>query len=162
MKGQQANKRKKIPKELLERLKYGREFQDEVQAFLKKETKGGGAEREIEVVYEGETERKKGQYGRMDIYLDDKEHGYIVIYEIKATNWDKIREENILKNIESHGRQLHKYIEKFVNEDNDTVVHGVIYTKPPKSKELRKLIEDIAIDTKRRTPFPVYWFSEMK
>lgn len=75
---------------------------------------------------------------------------------------DKINPDNILKNIESHGRQLHKYIEKFVHEDNDTVVHGVIYPRPPKTKGFRILIEDLAIDLKRRNPYPVYWFSEMK
>ena len=154
--------KKGIPKELLMRLKYGREFQTEVQSFLNNETKTGGIEREIEVVYEGKTERKKGDYGRMDIFLNDREHRYVVIYEIKATNWNKIRPENILKNIESHGRQLHKYIEKFVKDHNDTVVHGVIYPQPPKSLELKKLIEEMAIDSKRRNPFPVYWFSEMK
>ncbi len=162
MEEKQVNKRRKIPHELLERLKYGREFQTEVQDYLEIETKGGGIEREIEVPYEGHTGRKKGHYGRMDIFMDDKENDYLVIYEIKATIWDKIKSENILKNIESHGRQLHKYIEKFVHDDNKTVIHGVIYPKPPKSKELRKLVEDLAMDTKRRNPFPVYWFSEMK
>ncbi len=154
--------KREIPKELLDRLKYGKKFQTEVQNFLRKETKSIDVKREIEVIYEGKTQRKMGDYGRMDIFIDDREEGYVVIYEIKATDWDKIKESNILKNLESHGRQLHRYIEKFVNEHNDIVVHGVIYPKPPKSIELRKLIENLAIDTKRRTPFPVYWFSEMK
>ena len=162
MEGKQINQKRKLPKELLERLKYGREFQTKVQKYLKKETKEGGIKREIEVLYEGHIDRKKGNYGRMDIFLDDREQGYVVIYEIKATNWEKIKSENILKNIESHGRQLHKYIDKFVHDLNDTVIFGVIYPQPPKSKELRMLVEDLAIDTKRRNPFPVYWFSEMK
>ena len=162
MKGKQAKKAKNIPKIVLERLKYGREFQLKVQKYLAKETKGGGIEREIVVPYEGHTGRKKGHYGRMDIFMDDKDHDYVVIYEIKATNWDNIKPENILRNIESHGRQLHKYIEKYVNDLDKTVIHGVIYPKPPKSLELKKMIENLAIDTKqRRNPFPVYWFTEM-
>ncbi len=163
MDSNQAKKRKQIPKIILERLKYGREFQDDVQTFLAKETKGGGIEREIEVPYEGHTGRKKGHYGRMDIFMDDKDNDYVVIYEIKASNWDNIKPENILRNIESHGRQLHKYIEKYVNDLNKIVNHGVIYPKPPKSLELKKMIEDLAIDTKHRlNPFPVYWFTEMQ
>lgn len=89
MERKQPNRRRKLPKELLERLKYGRKFQTKVQKFLKKETKGGGIKREIEVVYEGKTELKKGSYGRMDIFLDDRDQGYVVIYEIKASDWIK-------------------------------------------------------------------------
>lgn len=154
--------KKQIPKYIIERLKFGREFQFEVYKHLSEETKTGIIQREIETKYEGEKQRKKGTYGRMDIFMEERKDGFIVIYEIKATNWDAIKVEHIQRNLDNHGRQLHRYIEKHVNEFNDTVIFGVIYPKPPKKDKLRVQIEEMAIDHNRNYPFPVYWFSEIK
>jgi len=156
------SRKRKLPKYIVERLKFGREFQKDVYQHLFEETKSGLIEREIETKYEGQKQRKKGSYGRMDIFMNERPDGYIVIYEIKATIWDKIKPERIERNLDSHGLQLHKYIEKHVNENNDTVIFGVIYPKPPKDETLKQYIEERAIDHNRNYPFPVYWFSEIK
>lgn len=142
-----------------QQLKRGRLFQDEVQANFMKYTKGGGMEREIEVVYKDKPKRKKGAYGRMDMFLDDSDNDYVVIYEIKATDWDQIKPKNRVRNLYRHGRQLHKYIDKYLHDHDVNVVHGVIYPKPPKTPGLREFLEDLAMT---RYAFPMYWYSEVK
>lgn len=95
----------------------------------------------------------------MDIYLDEREKDdYVVIYEIKATDWDNIKTKNIRRNLYRHGRQLHKYIDQYIKTNTCNVIFGVLYPKPPKKEGLKELVEKIAMD---KYDFPVYWYSEL-
>ncbi len=142
-----------------EQLIRGRVFQTEVQADYKKNTKGGGFGKEKEMLYKNEKGRIKGNIGRMDIVIDDTDNNFIMIMEIKATDWDKIKPKNIIRNLYRHGRQLHKYIDKFINVNNYDVGLAVIYPEPPLKEGLREYIEEQAMI---RYSFPVYWYSEIK
>jgi len=128
LKQQQLKKSgRSFQKEVLQHFKRGREFETQVQNDFIANTKGDDMKKEIDVLYLGESERKKGKFGRMDMFLDDREKGYVVIYEIKATDWDAIKPKNRIRNLYRHGRQLHKYIDAYVHGENINVVHGVIY-----------------------------------
>lgn len=136
----------------------GRLFEDKVQKDFISNTKGDDMKKEIIVDYLGKADRKKGNFGRMDMFLDDSNNGYVVIYEIKATNWDAIKPKNRIRNLYRHGRQLHKYIDAYVHGENLNVVHGVIYPKPPTTENLKEFIEETAM---LRYAFPVYWYNEL-
>jgi hypothetical protein len=139
-------------------LKRGKLFQALVQRDYIKNTQDGVMQKEVTVDYGLNSRKTKRKYGRMDMYLDDRESGFVVIYEIKATDWDNIKPKNIVRNLYRHGRQLHKYIDVFLKDPNIHVVHGVLYPHPPKTAGLRKLIEELAMN---RYAFPVYWYSEL-
>ena len=108
--------------------------------------------------YSKKVKRAKGSFGRMDIMIDDSENEFVMIIEIKATDWDKIRSENIRRNLSRHGRQLHKYVNKYIKENNFTVGLGIIYPNPPKTKGLKEHIEHMAMEL---FSFPVYWYTEI-
>ncbi|MEM8894845.1 MAG: hypothetical protein AAGC88_09725 [Bacteroidota bacterium] len=51
--------------------------------------------------------------GRMDILITYPDNDFIMIMEVKTTDWDKIQPKNIKMNLWRHGRRLHNYIDKF-------------------------------------------------
>lgn len=140
--------------------KRGRLFQEMVQKDYQKnsENDGEGVEIEKTLDYDKNVKRAKGTYGRMDILINDSDNNYVMIMEIKATIWDNIKPKNIKRNLWSHGRQLHKYIDKYIEEDNYNVGLALIYPKPPVKEGLREQIEKEAMDSHS---FPVYWYSEL-
>ncbi len=131
-------------------LKRGKEFQNEVYDDFDTYDKTGN--------FHSEQPRTllTGKRGRIDVLISDLD-GMVAIYEVKATNWDKIKPKNIKKNAWSHQRQLHKYVEAYVEEGSDVCV-GIIYPEPPSSVELRELLEEYLTDYGA----PPYWFSEIK
>ena len=128
-------------------LKNGKIFQKVVQSDYKVNSIGGDVGIEEHVSFDDLPDIKK-RNGRIDI-----------IIQIKATDWDKINQKNIKRNLYKHGKQLFNYIDKFVNVDNKNVGLGVIYPVPPKTEGLKEFIENIAMDM---YSFPVYWYSEVK
>jgi hypothetical protein len=141
-------------------LKRGKEFQEMVQADYFKNSKGGGVGIEKDVNYNGGKNRAKGRYGRMDILIDDRDKDYVMIMEIKATDWDRIKPKNYRRNLWRHGRQLHKYIDKFLEVDKlGSVGLAMIYPSAPKKEGLRAKIEEMAMN---QYSFPVYWYDEIK
>ncbi len=95
----------------------------------------------------------------MDIlvtYPDD----FIMIMEIKATDWDKIKPQNIRKNLWRHGRQLHKYIDEYMKSDQlESIGLAMLYPSPPKKPGLREEVETLAMN---HYSFPVYWYDEIQ
>ena len=131
-------------------LKRGKVFQQKVYEDFKSHNKSGE--------FEAEQSRHliNGKIGRMDVLISDMD-GMVAIYEIKATNWDRIKPKNIKKNAWSHQRQLHKYVETYIEEGTDVCV-GIIYPDPPSSDDLRVMLEDYLTEYGA----PPYWFSEIK
>lgn len=139
-------------------LKRGKHFQKVVQRDFSENNKSG-----ILVIEKGVSFKdfKIGnkKRGRMDIFVSDDSDDYVTILEIKSTNWDRINEKNIKRNLYRHSKQLFNYIDKYMQVDKKSVCHGIIYPRPPRSKKLRNWIEEIAMEN---YAFPVYWFNEIR
>lgn len=94
----------------------------------------------------------------MDIFINEDSDNFVTIIEIKGTNWDKIKEKNIKRNLYMHSKQLYNYIDKYMEINKLNVCPAVIYPKPPVKKRLREFIETCAMNN---YSFPVYWYSEI-
>jgi hypothetical protein len=139
-------------------LKLGKQFQTIVQSDFKLNNKSGNLCIEESLSFE-KVDSIKQRSGRMDIFVFEDSDDYVTIYEIKATDWDKIKEDNIKRNLYRHSKQLFNYIDKYMVVDEKSVCHGVIYPAPPKRQGLREKIEEWAMDL---YSFPVYWYNEVK
>ncbi len=95
----------------------------------------------------------------MDIFVYESGDDYVTILELKATDWDKIKEKNIKRNLYRHSNQLYRYIDKFMEIDKKNVCLAMIHPKPPKKTGLKDFIEKCAMD---EYSFPVYWYSELQ
>ena len=80
------------------------------------------------------------RHGRLDIFIG-KTGDYVTIVEIKATLWDRIKPQNVSTNLNSHTRQVWRYVEKFLDVDRVSVCAGVIYPRSPSDPLLRQRIE---------------------
>lgn len=138
-------------------LKRGKAFQKIVQNDYQENSKG--QVKIEEHVSFAEMQGIKQLRGRMDIVVHDDKSGYIMIMEIKATDWDKIKTKNIKRNLYRHSRQLYNYVDKFLDVDDLSVGIAVLYPKPPVTKGLKEKIEQLAMDC---YCFPVYWYNELR
>jgi len=136
----------------------GKEFQKIVQSDFNQNNKSGILCIEKHVSFEKMNSIRQKQ-GRMDLFVYDDADNYVSIFEIKATNWDKIIDANIKRNLYRHSKQLFNYIDKFMKIDSKDVCHGVIYPFSPKKKGLKEKIEKWAMEL---YCFPVYWYNEIK
>jgi len=141
-----------------EQLRRGKEFQKIVQSDFSTNSKGGILTIEQHISFDGLKETKQTR-GRMDIFIHEDTEDFVTIIEIKATDWDRIKEKNITRNLYRHSKQLFKYIDKYLEIDDKSVCHAVIYPAPPLKEDLRELIEKRAIEN---YSFPVYWYTEIK
>lgn len=139
-------------------LKRGKQFQKLVQSDFNQNNKSGIICIERHVSFEELSELKQKR-GRMDMFIYEDSDDFVTILEIKATDWDRIKPDNIKRNLYRHSKQLFNYIDKFMEVDKKDVCHGIIYPHPPKSEELREFIEECATEN---YCFPVYWYSEIK
>ena len=139
-------------------LKRGKQFQGIVQNDFKLNNKSGNICIEESLSFE-KVDSIKQKRGRMDIFVFEDSDDYVTIYEIKATDWDRIKEGNIKRNLYRHSKQLFNYIDKYMTIDEKDVCHGVIYPSPPKKPGLREKIEEWAMEL---YSFPVYWYNEIK
>ena len=80
--------------------------------------------------------------GRMDIFVNEIGEDYVSVVEIKATDWNLIKDSNITKNLGSHRRQIYKYIEEYLDGEGVSVCPGLIYPTAPKTEGLRDRIEE--------------------
>jgi hypothetical protein len=94
----------------------------------------------------------------MDIFIDGMGGGDIAIYEIKATDWDRIKPKNRRRNLYRHWKQLIEYVEKFVEVDGFSVSLGIIYPEPPRTPGLREYVEE----TVEEYGACAYWFTEVR
>ncbi len=98
--------------------------------------------------------KPSGRKGRIDILVDpDRE--MVAIAEVKATDWDRMTEVNVRKNVKRHIRQIWNYIESQLSEGKE-VCPGVIFPKRPKSLNRLELIELLF----EEVGIPVVWDDE--
>jgi hypothetical protein len=80
-----------------------------------------------------------GKRGRVDIRLRMEEDGQIVIVEIKATNWDRMKSHRIRPNALRHANQIWRYIEAHLSPSD--VVPAIVYPSPPKTSGRKEQVE---------------------
>ena len=117
-----------------EKLKRGKGFHKKIQFEWEVEVKDGIP------ISEKTITRSNGRKGRMDVIVEEL-GDYVSIIEIKNTNWEKIKNENIKKNINRQSKQIWTYIEKYINEGID-VCPGIIFPIKPKDSKLLSFIEE--------------------
>ena len=83
----------------------------------------------------------KGKRGRIDIKLHLEDDGNVVIVEIKATDWDKIRADRVRITALRHARQMWRYID--ANLSPLDVTPAIVYPPSPKTPGRRELLETI-------------------
>jgi len=98
---------------------------------------------------------KHTRRGRIDIFVDQLED-FVTVVEIKSTDWDKIKETNIVKLLGSHRRQLFHYVDKFLITEQTNVCAAIIYPKAPSRTGLKEKIEEYFNDH----AFPVVWYDD--
>ena len=81
--------------------------------------------------------------GRADIFVEEIEDNLVSIVEIKNTDWDKIKIENIRRNVKRQARQIWGYIEFQTDSREVSVSPGIIFPNIPKDPERLKLIESL-------------------
>lgn len=80
---------------------------------------------------------------------DDQKDGTIAIIEIKASNWDRMTEKAVRRNVRRQIKQVWDYIESQIMKgqhvptgEGKDVCPGIIFPKRPKDKERKKWIEN--------------------
>ena len=127
-------------KSFLKQIRRGREFERWERSYWT------GDETE-DVGFETPT-RWKGKRGRIDIRLADAEEGYIIVVELKATQWDKMLPHRVRPNALRHARQIWRYIEAELQQAQGDIhlneVHpAIVYPTTPKTPGRKKEIETI-------------------
>ena len=124
----------------LKRVQRGREFEKEER------THWVGNESE-QVRFEAPI-RWKGKRGRIDIRLADVKERYIIVIELKATEWDRMLPHRVRPNALRHARQIWRYIEgEFQQAQDDIHLDGIlpaiVYPAVPKTPGRREEVETI-------------------
>jgi len=83
----------------------------------------------------------KGKRGRVDIRLKLEDDGNIVIVEIKATDWDKLKEHRVRPTALRHARQLWRYIEDHLSPMD--VIPAIVYPSPPTRPGRKEQVQEI-------------------
>ncbi len=130
-----------------ERLKRGKGFHKKIQAQWESEAEGS-------VFSERWVIKKTGRNGRVDIFVnDDDPDGCIAIVEIKASDWDIMTKQAVMRNIRRQIRQVWGYIESQIDGENyvstgerKSVSPGILFPTKPKDVERLKLIERLFIE----------------
>ena len=126
-----------------DKLRRGKEFHRKVQEDWKREAEGTiSSERVIK--------KPSGRRGRVDIFVDDdSKYGVVAIVEIKATDWDRMTEKAVRRNVQRQIKQVCNYIEsqiiqgEYVRTGEGTdVCPGIIFPQHPKEEARKQWIED--------------------
>jgi hypothetical protein len=120
--------------EFLKRIRRGRKFEEWERAQWNSELNSAAK-------FEKGTQWK-GKRGRVDIELDLQEDGQIVIVEIKATNWDHLKEHRVKPTALRHSHQIWRYIEDQLSHSLD-VTPAIVYPCPPTTPGRKEQIEEL-------------------
>lgn len=113
-------------------LRRGKVFHRAVQDDWRRTAQG-------EVAIEQGVVKPSGRRGRIDI-LAGADNGLVGVAEVKATDWDRMTEPSLRRNVARQARQIWDYIESMVAQDKE-VSPGVIFPARPKSMERLGLVE---------------------
>lgn len=129
-----------------EQLKRGKAFHKRIQAEWEAGAEG-------DVFPERSVIKKTGRKGRVDIFVNDGDpDGCVAIVEMKASDWDRMTEQAVNRNIRRQIRQIWGYIESQIDGENyvstgehKSVSPGIMFPKKPKDVERLKMIERLFI-----------------
>ena len=92
--------------------------------------------------------KPNGRRGRIDILIDEGED-WVAVVEIKASDWDTMKEGNLRRNVRRQIRQMWDYIDSQLKPNDDgsidgrQVSPGIIFPKAPLKLGLRDAIETL-------------------
>lgn len=99
--------------------------------------------------------KSTGRKGRIDIFISDSGDNLVAVAEVKDSDWDKMTDSAVRRNVRRQIRQVWNYIESQLKTKKD-VSPGIIFPKQPKDKERMKLIESMF----EEEGIPVVWQDE--
>jgi len=128
-------------------LRRGKAFHKQIQGEWLREAEG-------DIKKERRIIKPSGRKGRVDVFVnDDDPKGSVAIVEIKATDWDRIKECNIRRNVRRQIKQIWDYIEsqivkgEYVPEgEGKDVCPGIIFPKRPRDRKLMNQIEEMFLE----------------
>ena len=110
---------------------------------------------EGKILIEKAITKPSGRKGRMDIFVDDDGNNLVAVAEVKASDWDKMTDTAIRRNVKRQIKQIWDYIDSQLADRKD-VSPGVIFSKRPKVNSRMKLIEQLV----EGEGIPVVWQDE--
>ena len=113
-------------------MKEGKIFHKKIQAEWESEAEG-------EIESEKGITKKSESKGRIDVFADGGETKALV--EMKNTDWDRMTDQAVRRNVRRQIKQVWDYIDSQPNEA-DGVCPGVIFPKRPNDPKRLKWIED--------------------
>ncbi|MDY6989291.1 MAG: hypothetical protein SWQ30_14680 [Thermodesulfobacteriota bacterium] len=78
----------------------------------------------------------------MDILVEEL-GDFVFVVEIKASDWDRMTEGNVVRNVRRQIRQIWSYVEAELELYDKQVSPGVISPKQPRDPERLRLIESL-------------------
>jgi len=140
-----------------EALRRGKAFHNHIQESWRRDAEG-------KVTRERAVTKPSGRKGRVDVFVDDEEpDGVVAIVEVKASDWDKMTDKAVRRNVRRQIKQVWDYIESQIvagkytaSGEGKDVCPGIIFPKRPKDKARMKWIED----TFEEEGIPVVWEDE--
>jgi hypothetical protein len=126
------------------RLRRGKAFHKLIQVEWEQEAEGNiHAERRVL--------KPSGRKGRVDVFVnDDDPKGVVAIVEIKATDWERMKEGNLRRNVRRQIHQIWSYIESQIlygqyvkSGEGKDVCPGIVFPVRPRQSERMKLIEEM-------------------
>jgi hypothetical protein len=146
-----------MPNKEPEPLRRGKEFHKKIQKDWLENAQGW-------IKCEKIVLKTNNRKGRVDIFVDDDDpEGTIALVEIKASDWDKMTDKAVRRNVRRQIRQIWDYIETQIKGpdyvptgEKKSVCPGIIFPKRPKDEKRMKAIETMFIDE----GIPVVWIDE--
>ena len=126
-------KKEKVFREFLKRVRRGRKFEEWERSHWTGELNSAAK-------FEAPTQLD-GKHGRVDIRLNLEEDGHIVIVELKATDWDKLKEHRVRPTGLRHANQIWRYIEADLSPLD--VTPAIVYPSPPTTPGRKDKLEEI-------------------
>ena len=125
------------------------------KAFHKKVQAGWLNTAEGQILIEETINKVTGRKGRIDIFVSDGGNNLVAVVEVKASNWDKMTDLAVRRNVRRQIKQIWDYIESQLKTEKH-VSPGIIFPKRPKDKKRMRLIEDMF----EEEGMPVVWQDE--
>jgi len=129
-------------------LRRGRAFHKKIQADWLNTAEG-------KIMIEKAITKSTGRKGRIDIFVDDDGDKLVAVAEVKASDWDKMTDSAVRRNVRRQIKQIRDYNESQLKMKKD-VSPGIIFPKRPKEQERMRLIEEMF----EEEGVPVVWQDE--
>ena len=110
---------------------------------------------EGKILIEKAITKPTGRIGRIDIFVDDDGDKLVAVAEVKASDWDKMTDSAVRRNVRRQIKQIWDYIDSQLAKEKE-VSPGIIFPHHPKDKARMKQIEDMF----EQEGIPVVWQDE--